>query len=96
MLCRNITDLSLVLQFKINLLLNQFHGHLFSTFSKPTKEVSHFESTNGLQWVGALSRAKNGTSPGAGVAGQEDPGELCQDDQEGGNGVSNAPLQNKV
>ena len=48
MLCWNITDLSLVLQFKINLLLNQFHGHLFSTFSKPTKEVSHFESINGL------------------------------------------------
>ena len=48
MLCWNITDLSLVLQFKINLLLNQLHGHLFSTFSKPTKEVSHFESINGL------------------------------------------------
>ena len=36
------------------------------------------------------------TSPGAFVTDQEDPGELCQDDQERGNGVFNAPLQMKM
>ena len=36
------------------------------------------------------------TSPGAFVTEQEDPGELCQDDQEGGTSFFNTPLQIKV
>ena len=66
-----------MLQLNIDLLFNQPQRHILCILWKPKKDIK-----------GCIL-----TPPGAGVADQEDPGELRQDDQQRGEGLEETPLQ---